>query len=73
MDAGPVAEGRYRCYGADAFVGIVDVADGRVRPFDWRERTDKGPVPNKEPRARRGSFAAGALENASATPSTQEE
>jgi tRNA pseudouridine55 synthase len=31
VDAGAVAAGRYRCYGADAFVGVVDIVDGRVR------------------------------------------
>jgi tRNA pseudouridine55 synthase len=30
--AGVVVAGRYRCYRADAFIGIVDVLDGRVRP-----------------------------------------
>ena len=30
--AGAIVAGRYRCYGADAFVGIVEILDGRVRP-----------------------------------------
>jgi tRNA pseudouridine55 synthase len=29
--AAAAAAGRYRCYGADSFVGIVDITDGRMR------------------------------------------